>query len=52
MERNTKQTLFQPFVLELPFLGGAVNRVETVDEQLRMVNDFFNQLIDKQELAA
>lgn len=30
----------------------AVNHVETVDQQLRMVNDFFNQLIDQQELAA
>ncbi|MDT8404699.1 tRNA dihydrouridine synthase DusB [Sulfuriflexus sp.] len=30
----------------------AVNRVETVDDQLNMVNEFFARLIDKQELAA
>ena len=30
----------------------AVNRVETVDDQLNMVNEFFAELIDKQELAA
>jgi tRNA-dihydrouridine synthase B len=30
----------------------AINRVETVDDQLNMVNEFFAELIDKQGLAA
>ena len=30
----------------------AVNRLETIDEQLNMVNEFFAELIDQQELAA
>lgn len=30
----------------------AVNRVETLDDQLHMVHEFFAELIDKQELAA
>ena len=30
----------------------AVTRLETIDEQLTMVNEFFAELIDKQELAA
>ncbi|WP_126456913.1 tRNA dihydrouridine synthase DusB [Sulfuriflexus mobilis] len=30
----------------------AVNRIETLDDQLHMVHEFFAELIDKQELAA
>ncbi|NNG13980.1 MAG: tRNA dihydrouridine synthase DusB, partial [Gammaproteobacteria bacterium] len=30
----------------------AVTRLETIDEQLTMVDEFFAELIDKQELAA